>query len=98
MPIERTVVIDCHIEDVFEHLAAEVADPSWLRVRWDPPRRVAWRADEDIEIAYELEAVWTATRVTRRDATELRALRAIAYRREVGRQLRALKLRLERRA
>jgi len=97
VPIERTVVIDCHIEDVFEHLAREVADPSWPRAGWDPPRRIAWLTGDGVEVAYELEAVWTATRVTRRDAARLSPLRAIARRREVARQLRALKLELERR-
>jgi hypothetical protein len=92
--VQRTVVIDCHIEDVFDHLARRVAAAS-SDVRCDPPHRVEWRAGDGIEVMYELEPVWTATRVTRRDAGELGALRTIARRRDVVRQLRALKHELE---
>jgi Polyketide cyclase / dehydrase and lipid transport len=47
-------------------------------VEWEPPKRVAWREDGD-EVTYELESVWTATRVTaRRGAVrDLRGLRRV---------------------
>jgi polyketide cyclase/dehydrase/lipid transport protein len=45
-------------------------------VGWEPPTRVAWREDRD-DVTYELESVWTATRVTTRGgaARDLRGLR-----------------------
>jgi Polyketide cyclase / dehydrase and lipid transport len=45
-------------------------------IRWEPPQRVAWRRDED-EVRYELEPVWTATRVTAHGGAvrDLRGLR-----------------------
>jgi hypothetical protein len=106
------VVIDCHIDDVFEFLADLNNGPRWASgvvsvdqvagdgpgpgalydvvrlvrrrqrrsavvcVAFDPPRRVAWREDGD-EVTYELESVWTATRVTARGGSpaDLRGLR-----------------------
>jgi uncharacterized protein YndB with AHSA1/START domain len=105
------VVIDRHIDDVFEFLADLTNAPRWadgvvsvdqvagdgpgqgalydvvrggrrqsrgaaVCVAFDPPQRVAWRQDGD-EVAYELESVWTATRVTARGGTvrDLRGLR-----------------------
>lgn len=94
MPIERTVVIDCHIEDVFEHLARD-AGPGAAAI---PPHRIAVPGEDGAEVVYELEPVWTATRVTRRDAVEVGPLRAIGRRRGMTRRLRALKHELERRA
>jgi hypothetical protein len=106
------VVVDCHIEDVFEFLADLTNAPRWAagvvaveqvagdgpgpgalydvvrRVRgrrrrtaavcveFQPPSRVAWREDER-EVTYELEQVWTATRVTAHGGAtrDLRGLR-----------------------
>jgi hypothetical protein len=47
-------------------------------VGWQPPRRIAWRADGR-EVIYEFESVWTATRVTARGGAvrDLRGLRRI---------------------
>jgi len=105
------VVVDCHIDDVFEFLADLTNAPRWAagvvsveqvggdgpgagalydvvrRVRrrqrrsavvcvaFDPSRRVGWREDGD-EVTYELEPVWTATRVTARGGSvgDLRGL------------------------
>jgi polyketide cyclase/dehydrase/lipid transport protein len=143
MQIAASVVVDCHIEDVFAYVGEPANDPVWcakvlyveqvagqgpgpgarwtvvhrpLRLRpprrmayacveWDPPSRVAWRADDgvdEIEIAYDLEAVWTATRLTQRDEARLGAPRALrpllarGIRRDMRRQLAALKAVLER--
>jgi Polyketide cyclase / dehydrase and lipid transport len=106
------IVIDCHIDDVYEFLADFRNAPRWavgvvsveqvagagpgpgalydvvrqgrrrprrttaVCVAWEPPERVAWREDRD-EVTYELESVWTATRVTARGgaARDLRGLR-----------------------
>jgi hypothetical protein len=45
-------------------------------VAWDPPARVAWREDRR-DVTYELESVWTATRVTAHGGAgrDLRGLR-----------------------
>jgi hypothetical protein len=45
-------------------------------VAWEPPKRVAWREDGGA-VTYELESVWTATRVTARGGAvrDLRELR-----------------------
>jgi hypothetical protein len=143
MQIVRSVVIDCHIEDVFAFVA-DPLNPAWcakveqveqvegdgpgpgarsevlhrpipLRsarrmaytcVDLDPPRRVAWRERDGadvIEVTYELESVWTSTRLTQRDEARLAAPRAlhpllrIGIGRDVARQLRTLKRVLERR-
>jgi hypothetical protein len=109
---DAEIVIDCHIDDVFEFLADFTNAPCWVTgvvsveqvggagpdsgalydvvrrarrrqrrtsvvcVAFEPPRRVAWREDGD-EVAYELESVWTATRVTARggSSADLRGLR-----------------------
>jgi hypothetical protein len=144
MQIVRSVVIDCHVEDVFAFVADPLNDPAWcakvLRVEqvegdgpapgaryevlhrripfrparrmaytcvdWEPPRRVAWREDDGADVihaTYELESVWTSTRVTQRDDARLGAPRPlhpllrIGIGRDVARQLRTLKLVLERR-
>jgi hypothetical protein len=142
MQIVRSLVIDCHIEDVFAYVADPLNDPAWcptvlvvdqvdgdgpgpgaryemLRrpipwrparptactcVDWDPPGRIAWRceaAGDLVRVSYALEPVWTATRLTRRQAHRLRAARVLhpvlklATERGVERQLRALRRRLE---
>jgi hypothetical protein len=45
-------------------------------VGWEPPERVVWDMDGG-EVSYELESVWTATRVTARGGAvrDLRGLR-----------------------
>jgi hypothetical protein len=96
MPIIRAVVVDCHIDDVFDY----VADPAWLAgersdVSGEPPDRIAWR-ERIGAVTCELEAVWTSTRVTHRDRAALGALRRLARGREIERRLRALKRELER--
>jgi hypothetical protein len=45
-------------------------------VGFQPPERVAWRQDEG-ETSYELEPVWTATRVTVRGGGAVRDLRGL---------------------
>jgi hypothetical protein len=143
MQVVRSVVIDCHIEDVFAFVADPLNDPAWcakvLRVEqvegngprldaryevlhrpipfrparrmahtcvdWEPPRRVAWREDDRadvIDVTYELESVWTSTRLTQRDDARRGAPRALhpllraGIGRDVARQLRTLKRVLER--
>ena len=73
---------------------------------WDPPGRIAWREDDGadvIDVTYELESVWTSTRLTQRDDAQLGAPRAlqpllrIGIGRDVARQLHTLKRVLERR-
>ena len=96
MPIIRAVVVDCHIEDVFDR----VADPAWLPgertdVSGEPPDRVVGHEGHGAEIC-ELEEVWPSTRVTHRDHAALGLLRRRARGREVERRLRALKRELER--
>jgi hypothetical protein len=140
--IVRSVVIDCHIEDVFGYVADPLNDPAWRPavlmvdqvggdgpgpgaryqvlhrprrsragrpttltcVDWRPPARIAWRWEADgdvVEVSYALEPVWTSTRFTQRH--ELGAARVLgpavrlARGRDMERQLRALRLRLERR-
>jgi uncharacterized protein YndB with AHSA1/START domain len=113
--IVRSVVIDCHIEDVFAYVADPRNDAAWrvptrsrrarhgtrTRVDSEPPRRIAWRegdGHEVIDVTYELESVWTSTRVTERDDVRLGVLRRIAMGRNVARRLSTLKRVLERRA
>lgn len=45
-------------------------------VAWEPPKRIAWREDGH-QVTYELESVWTATRVTAHGGAvrDLRGLR-----------------------
>ena len=114
----RAVVLDRHIDEVFDFVADPRREPRWRDrvvavaqvagdgprlgaryevvrrknrfarprtlvcacVEWEPPERVAWRLDDDL-VAYELETVWTATRVTLPAALrELRALRQLLER------------------
>jgi uncharacterized protein YndB with AHSA1/START domain len=145
MQIVRSVVIDRHIEDVFDYIADPLNDPAWCVkvidveqvegdgpgpgsryavvhrpiplcparrmaytcVDWEPPRRITWREEDGsdvIDVIYELESVWTATRLTQRDDASLGAPRALrpvlraGIGRDVARQLHALKRVLERRA
>jgi hypothetical protein len=98
--IVRSVVIDRHIDDVFAYIANPLNEPAHLaamdRVACDPPRRIAWRADDDlVEVTYELEEVWTSTRVTRRDVAPGGWLRRAALARDIARRLHALKRELE---
>jgi uncharacterized protein YndB with AHSA1/START domain len=74
-------------------------------VEWEPPARIGWREDDGhdvIEVTYELEPVWTATRMTQRDEARLGAPRLLhpllkaGIGRDIARQLRALKRLLER--
>jgi hypothetical protein len=107
MQIVRSVVIDCHIEDVFDYVADPRHRPlaTCACVASERPHRIAWRSEDDevIEVTYELESVWTATRLTRRDDARfdaprlLQPLARIRHRRDVARRLRALKGELERR-
>jgi uncharacterized protein YndB with AHSA1/START domain len=143
MQIVRAVVIDRHIEDVFEFVADPSNDPVWCAkvlaveqlegmgpgpgaryevlhrpmrwrparrmayscVAWDPPARIEWReqdGEDVIDVTYQLEPVWTSTRVTQRDEARLAAPRLlqpllrIGIGRDVERQLRTLKRVLER--
>jgi hypothetical protein len=143
MEIVRSVVIDCHVEDVFDYVADPLNDPRWcakvlaveqlhgngpgpgaryevlhrpipLRparemeytcVGWDPPVRLDWLEEDGpdvIRVTYELEPVWTATRLTQRDEAHLGAARPLhpllryGIGRDVRRQLRSLKEVLER--
>jgi hypothetical protein len=75
-------------------------------LEWEPPARIRWRehdSDDVIDVAYELEPVWTSTRFTQRDEARLGAPRPlhpllrIGIGRDVARQLRTLKRVLERR-
>jgi uncharacterized protein YndB with AHSA1/START domain len=144
MQIVRSVVIDCHIEDVFRYVADPSNDPVWCAkvlavdqvegqgpgagarynvlhrtlpfrparrmaytcLEYDPPERIAWREEDGqtvIHVTYELEPVWTSTRLTQRDVARLGAPRPLhrlvraGIGRDVARQLRALKQVLERR-
>jgi Polyketide cyclase / dehydrase and lipid transport len=144
MEIVRAVIVDCHIDDVFDYVADPRNDPAWcakvlsveqvegerpgpgaryevlhrpipLRparrmaytcVGWVPPVRIAWREEDGgdvIDVTYELEPVWTSTRLTQRDDARLGAPRVlhpllrIGIGRDVARQLRTLKRVLERR-
>ena len=141
--IAADVVIDVHIDEVFEFVAEPLNDPRWCEklisvdqldgdgpgpgaeyvvvhrpiplrparqmrftcIDWDPPRRIVWREDDGhdvIDVVYELEPVWTATRVTQRDTAWLgaprwlRPLMKTGIRRDMRRQLRALRRVLER--
>jgi Polyketide cyclase / dehydrase and lipid transport len=142
MQIVRAIVVDRHIEEVFEYVADPLNDPAWcpkvlsvepltgdgpgpgaryevlhrpnplrpprrmtyLCVAWDPPSSIAWREDDGadvIDVTYELDPVWTATRLTQRDDARLGAPRLVhpllkaGIGRDVARQLRALKHVLE---
>jgi hypothetical protein len=74
-------------------------------IDWDAPKRIAWREDDGhdlIDVVYELDEVWTATRFRQRDSATLGAPRLLqpiikaGIRHDVRRQLRALKRLLER--
>jgi hypothetical protein len=75
MQILRSVVIDCHIEDVFDYVADPRNDREWRRGRLteltcrhsERPRRIAWRWEADgefVDVGFALEPVWTSTRLT----------------------------------
>jgi uncharacterized protein YndB with AHSA1/START domain len=143
MELVRDVVIDRHIEEVFDFVADPLNDPRWcakvLRVdqvegdgpgpgarydvlhrpipfrpprrlvhtcvAWEPPKRIVWHEDDGtdvVDVTYELESVWTATRLTQRDVVRLGAPRPLhpllraGIGRDVTRQLHALKRILER--
>lgn len=73
-------------------------------VAWEPHTRIAWREDDGtdvVDVIYEFESVWTATRLTQRTSglgapALLRPLIRHAIGRDVARQLQALKMLLER--
>jgi Polyketide cyclase / dehydrase and lipid transport len=143
MEIVRSVVVDRHVDDVFDFVADPHNDPRWcdkvlgveqvegdgpgpgaryevvhrpipfrpprrmayMCLELERPRRIAWREDDGrdlIDVTYELEPVWTATRFTQRDRAQLGAPRLLhplierGIGRDVARQLRRLKLVLER--
>jgi hypothetical protein len=79
---------------------------SYACVDWNPPHRIDWHEDDGTDVAdvmYELESVWTATRLTQRDEAQLgapaalRPLLEIGIGRDMTRQLQTLKRLLERR-
>jgi hypothetical protein len=141
--IAAEIVIDCHIDEVFNFVADPLNDPRWCEkvlhvdqlagdvpgpgaeyvvlhrrvpfrpprrmrftcIDWDAPKRIVWREDDGhdvIDVVYELDEVWTATRFTQRDSAVLGAHRLLhpviklGIRRDLRRQLRALKRALER--
>src|SRR5438093_12693641 len=72
---------------------------------WDPPRRIEWREDDGVDlfhVIYELETIWTWTRLTQPSDVFLGTPRVLhpllkaGIGRDVARQLRALKRVLER--
>jgi hypothetical protein len=83
MQIVRSVVVDCHVDDVSDFLADR------------------YRIESD-RVRFELEPVWTSTRVTRREERTPRAPRVLhpilglVAGRQAARELRALKQALER--
>jgi uncharacterized protein YndB with AHSA1/START domain len=104
--IVRSVVIDCHVEDVFDYLADPRNDGAWRADRRaaltcaerEPPHRIVWRWDADgevVEVGFALEPVWTSTRVTVREEQRTRIPRRA--RRDLDRRLETLRQRLERR-
>jgi hypothetical protein len=144
MQIVRSVVIDCHIEDVFRYVADPSNDPVWCAkvlaveqvegegtgagaryevlhrplpfraarrmtytcLAYDALGRIVWHENDGptvIRVTYELEPVWTSTRLTQRDEARLNAPRLLhrlvraGIGRDVARQLRTLKQVLERR-
>jgi hypothetical protein len=143
MRIAAEVVIDLHIDEVFDFVADPLNDQRWcakvvyveqvegdgpglaaeytvvhrpipLRpprrmrytcIEWEPPNRIAWHEDDGhdvIDVVYELESVWTATRLVQVDEARLGAPRLLqpvmkaGIRRDIRRQLRELKRVLER--
>src|SRR3954470_17634127 len=111
MQIIRCVVIDCHIEDVFEYVADPLNDREWRPARTgalrcverEPPHRIAWRWEADgemVDVSFALEPVWTSTRLTvSQQHSRQRAwiLRRALAARDLDRRLEALRRRLERR-
>jgi hypothetical protein len=97
--VVRCVVIDCHVEDVFDYLADPLHDRDWLTcVEPEAPRRVIWRWEADgdgVEVSFALDPVWTSTRVTARREHRGRGRARAA--RDLDRRLEALRQRLERR-
>jgi hypothetical protein len=74
MQIVRSIVIDCHIEDVFDYLADPRNDREWRRGRLteltclhsERPHRIGWRWEaegEHVDVGFALEPVWTSTRL-----------------------------------
>jgi uncharacterized protein YndB with AHSA1/START domain len=109
--IVRSVVVDCHVEDVFDYLADPRNDREWRRGRLteltcvdcERPHRIAWRWEAEgdvVDMSFALEPVWTSTRVTvrqERGHPGATILRKRAAARDLGRRLEALRRRLERR-
>jgi hypothetical protein len=134
-PVVRSLVVDCHVEDVFAYVADPLNDAVWPTavllvdqvegdgpgpgaryqmleragrwrparptactcLDWRPPARIAWRWDGATAlglVAYALEPVWTATRLTLREEHRRRAPGRSAAR-DAERRLRALRARLE---
>jgi hypothetical protein len=82
MQIIRSVVIDCHMDDVFDYVADPLNDREWraarssalTRVDCVPPHRIAWRWEaegEIVDVSFALEPVWTSTRLTMRQESRL---------------------------
>jgi len=105
--VVRSVVIDCHVEDVFDYLADPRNDREWRRgrlteltcVHSERPHRIAWRWEAEgdfVEVGFALEAVWTSTRVTASEERRRPAFKRAAAR-DLDRRLEALRQRLERR-
>ena len=75
MQIVRSVVIDCHVEDVFDYVADPHNDREWRRGRHTAltcvdsqrPHRIAWRWEAEqgdtVDVGFALEPVWTSTRL-----------------------------------
>src|SRR5919108_2485725 len=109
MQIVRSVVIDCHIEDVFDYVADPRNDREWrsgdaaglTRVDCAAPHQVTWRWEAEgdaVEVSFALEPVWTSTRLTVREERPLRGpriLRQWMAGRDLDRRLEALRRRLE---
>jgi hypothetical protein len=111
MQIVRSVVIDCHIEDVFDYVAdplhdRELRTAALTCVERQPPHHVAWRGEADagvVDVSFALEPVWTSTRLTVTQEGRLQGPRILgralkwAAARDLDRRLEALRRRLERR-
>jgi uncharacterized protein YndB with AHSA1/START domain len=109
--VVRSVVIDCHVDDVFDYVADPGNDREWRSadsaaltcLHSEPPHRIAWcwEADGDtIEVTFTLEPVWTSTRLTVRQEHRRRRARLLQRARaarDLDRRLAALRRRLERR-
>jgi len=96
MRVVRSVVVDCHPDDVLAYLLREGGRFEGTR----EPQRVVAR-EGDLTVTYTLEPVWTSTRLTRAETVPdgprgLRRLRAVRRGARAGRRLRAVRLALER--